>query len=157
MYTSREFYSELLNKCSNIMIGDNFTFKFLDTKDRIRNSNLKIFLDFHLTAKTPVVFDLLPIEEACLSWKDLPTAFKNLNLALSAVGLSTACGRQENLLLGQGAHQRATRCYLEGFLAGIDINLDCSRWSQLNLDPQQENHEDHRHYRDSRCCGYNCN
>ena len=102
-----------------------------------------------------MVLNLLAVEETDLGRKYVSTAVNDTALALSAVSLSTAGGREEDLLLGKGVEQVSSRSYLYNLLAFVDVDFDLALRSEPCLDEQEQGHEDKYHddhY--GHCCYY---
>ena len=90
MLSLRKLDCELLDEGGNVVVADDLTFEFLDAECGVRDDDGEILLHLHLAAQSPMVVDLLAVEEAHLCREDGTAAFSHTALALSAVTLSTA-------------------------------------------------------------------
>ena len=136
------------------MVGNDLALELLHAENGLRNLDLEVFLDLHLAAEPPVVLDLLPVEEADLGREDGSATFIDLDLALAAVRLSTAGGRQEDVLLRKSVHEVSARLYVKVVFSVVDIDFYCALRAQFRLYPQKQHGQDKCHNRDG-CCGGN--
>ena len=84
MLASGKLYDELLDECSNVLVGDNLALPFLDAEHGFVHLELEVVLDLDLATEAPVVLLLLAGEVHSLGGEDLSAALKHLALTLSA-------------------------------------------------------------------------
>ena len=131
MYSLRKFHGELLDEGGHVLVGDDLALKFLDAEGRLRNLDLHVLLDLDLAAESETILDLPAAEEAGLGRENGAATLKNLNLALTAVRLSAASGRKEDLLVGESMEKVTALRNVKSLLAIVDVNLDGSVRSEL--------------------------
>ena len=61
-----KLYDKLLDEGSHVVVRNYLTFPLFDAKDFFGHLNLHVVLDFYLAAQTPIVCNLLAIEESRL-------------------------------------------------------------------------------------------
>ncbi len=101
----RNLHAEFLDECGHVMVRNHLAFPLLHAEGRIGDYDIKVFLDLHLTAESPVVLDLLAGEMDGLRGEDAAASRENLTSALSAAALSAAGGGEENLFTGQSGEE----------------------------------------------------
>src|SRR5690606_29757677 len=99
-----------------------------------RNTDFHILLDLHLARKSyfPLLFGTAQVANFCR--KNFSSSFFHYASAFSTSTAPTACGRKENLLGAQGAHQSGSSRNNQWFvLVAINDDLDVSRGYQFGL------------------------
>ena len=140
----RETDGEFLDEGGDVLVGDDFALELLDAEGALRNGDLEVVLDLDLAAQAPAFLDLLAGEETGLGGQNGSAAFDDLQLALSAVGLAAAGGRQEDAVIGEGVHQVAAGRDFQFLGAAVDGDLDGTGRGEGGLDPEEQGHEDQR-------------
>ena len=140
----RQTDGELLDEGGHVLVGDDFALEFLDAEGAFGNGDLQVVLDLDLAAQAPAFLDLLAGEEAGLGGEDGSAAFEDLQLALSAVGLTAAGGRKEDAVVGEGVHQVAAGSDFQFLGAAVDGDLDGTGRGERGLDPEEKSHENQR-------------
>ena len=138
------------------MVGNDLAFNFLDAEYRLWNFDLEVLFNLDLATESPVVLDLLSVEESCFGREDISATLENSDFALSAVCFTAAGRRKENLLFSECSHEGVARSHVEDFVSSVDVDLDCTARGKFCLYPEQQDYQNKRNYCDSCCRGYNC-
>ena len=80
----RDAQAQLFNEGSNVFIGNNGAFPFLNAEYFSRQLDFAIVLDGYLAGKTPAFTDLTLGEVRVLNRQNVAAAFYDFNLALTA-------------------------------------------------------------------------
>ena len=140
MFSLREFNHKFLDECSHIVVRNHFAFPLLHAESGSRYLDRHVFLDLHLTSETPVVGDLLAVEETYLGRENFSATLGNAALALSAGTLTTTCRRKEYLLFCKSREKVSARSNLYDLASLVDVDLNCSGRCQLRLDEEEKRH-----------------
>ena len=152
MFTLRQLDDEFLDECSHIVVGYDLALPLLDAEYRIRNGNLHVLLDLHLTAQTPVLTNLLAVEESGFGRQNLAAAFEDLTFALTAGTLAAASRREEYVLRSERIEQRAAAVHFENFLTAVDVDGNLARSRKFCLCKEQQCHQNECNCKKGKYC-----
>ena len=91
-----ELHHKLLDERGDVVIRKHRALPLLDAEDFFRNLDFHVLADLHLATETPVCGDFFAREVRQFCREDVPTAGRDLALALHTGATATACGRQED-------------------------------------------------------------
>ena len=132
-----EFNNKLLNECGNVVVADNCALPLLNSQYLRRKQNAQVLLYLNLAAQSPVGELLLTCKEAGLSREDTSATADYLALTHTAVTLSTASGRQVNLLLCKCGKECSAGCNLYLFFTVVNVYGNVSARKQFCLGKEQ--------------------
>jgi hypothetical protein len=135
----RQLYLELLDEGSDVLVGDNLAFPFLDTQNSLIDLHLNIFFHFDLATQTPAFFLLFAGEMNGLGRQNLAATGEYLALALSARALTATGRRQVNTGFAELVQERTSGSYIIDLVA-VDGNLDISGRNEVTLSNQKDSY-----------------
>jgi hypothetical protein len=135
----RQLYLELLDEGSDVLVGDNLAFPFLDTQNSLIDLHVDVFFDLDLTAQTPSFFLLFAGEMNGLGRQNLAATGEYLALALSARALTAAGRRQVNTGFAELVEERATCCHVV-YLVAVDGHFDVTGRNEILLGNQEDHY-----------------
>ncbi len=130
MLARRQLYLELFDEGSDVLIGDNLAFPFLDAEHGFIDLHGDVFFDLDLATQTPSFFLLFAGEMDGLGRQDLAAAGEYLALALSAGTLTAAGRRQVNTGFAELVEERTSGCHVIDLVA-VDGDLDVTGGNEV--------------------------
>ena len=135
----RQLHLELFDKGSDVLVGDNLAFPFLDTQNSLIDLHLNVFFHFDLATQTPSFFLLFAGEMYGLGRQYLAASGEDLALALSARTLTAAGRRQVNAGFAELVQERTSCCHVIDLVA-VDGHFDVTGRNEVALGDEQDSH-----------------